>query len=295
MKKIIALFSGLLVAGVLAAQTIPENRDLYVGVWKFAEENNYQNVSKYSKQIEKFLKKEILTDAKIDARTGETSYEKSFDFEKGNSLDLADDEYRILTTQIDKVLMSYTLHIFDWTIKNDNGSISLKLNNSLTSTVDKNGNWTSSSKFQKAKILNGKQIEKMATDDVMKYLTVSDEEYAKNKKEVSSNIDFLISVVPNMTELMLEDFINENDLFNIDTEISLNVFDVSKNNMEVAGYTPDVYTYKIYGTNGNAYLWGFSNSPVFNKAKKDSAFSCTGKIKQIKYKMLKTTIYFVVE
>lgn len=295
MKKIAALLATLLMSGALFAQSIPENRDLYVGVWKFAEENNYQNVSKYSKQIEKFLKNEILNDIKINAKTGERTYEKSFDFEKGNSFDLADDEYRILTTQIDKVLLSYTLHIFDWTIKNDDGNISLKLNNSLTAVVDKNGNWTSSSKFQKAKILNGKQIEKMATEDVMKYLTVSDEEYAKNKKEVSSNLDFLISIVPNMTDLMLEDFVTENDLYNTETNVNLKVFYVSKNDMKVEGYTPDLYTYKIYGTNGNAYLWGFSNASVFNKAKKDSDFSCTAKIKMIRYRMLKTEIYFIVE
>lgn len=279
----------------LFSQEIPENRDLYVGVWKFAEENNYQNVSKYSKQIEKFLKNEILKDTKINIKTGERTYEKSFDFEKGNSFDIAADEYRILTTQIDKVLLSYTLHVFDWTIKNDNGNISLKLNNALTSVVDKNGNWTSSSKFQKSKILNGKQIEKMATDDVMKYIAVSDEEYLRNKKEVASNINFLVSVVPNMTELMLDDFVRENDLYNIDTKIELKVFDASKNNMEVEGYTPDVYATKIYGKNGNAYLWGFTNTSAFSKAKKDSEFSCNAKIKNIKYRMLKTEIYFVVE
>lgn len=295
MKKIIAVVVAVMMSSFLFSQEIPENRDLYVGVWKFAEENNYQNVSKYSKQIEKFLKNEILKDTKINIKTGERTYEKSFDFEKGNSFDIAADEYRILTTQIDKVLLTYTLHVFDWTIKNDNGNISLKLNNALTSVVDKNGNWTSSSKFQKSKILNGKQIEKMATDDVMKYIAVSDEEYLRNKKEVASNINFLVSVVPNMTELMLDDFVRENDLYNIDTKIELKVFDASKNNMEVEGYTPDVYATKIYGTNGNAYLWGFTNTSAFSKAKKDSEFSCNAKIKNIKYRMLKTEIYFVVE
>ena len=127
MKKIIAVVVAVMMSSFLFSQEIPENRDLYVGVWKFAEENNYQNVSKYSKQIEKFLKNEILKDTKINIKTGERTYEKSFDFEKGNSFDIAADEYRILTTQIDKVLLSYTLHVFDWTIKNDNGNISLKL------------------------------------------------------------------------------------------------------------------------------------------------------------------------
>lgn len=295
MKKIIGFVAAALLAMSVFGQSIPENRDLFVGVWKFAEANNYQDVSKYSRQIELFLKNEILNDVKIDARTGRSSYEKSFDFEKGNCIDLMGDCYRILTPQLDKTVGGNILHIFDWTIKNDNGKLFFKLNNAITAIVDKNGDWTSGSVFKKSKLLNAKQIEKLASADVMKHILVSDEEYARNKKEVATSLGFLISITPNMTELALEQFIDENDVYNTETNIDLKVFSVQKNDFQVQGYTSDVYAYEIYGTNGNSYLWGFANSTVFNKAKKDSIFSCKGKIQSIKYKLLKTEIYFVAE
>lgn len=294
MKRIFGFAAAVLMAASLFGQKIPENRDLFVGVWKFAEENNYQDVSRYSRELKLFLEKEYKNDI-LTAPIGSTGIKRSFDFEKGNSLDIVDDEYRLLTPQLDKGVGGLSLHIFDWTIKNDNGKLFFKLNNAITAIVDKNGDWTPHSEFKKSKLLNAKQIEKLASKDVMKYIAVSDEEYAKNKKEVASNIGFLISIVPNMTELALDDFIKENDVYNTETKIDLKVFSASKNDMQVAGYTPDVYEYKIYGTNGNSYVWGFTNTSAFARAKKDSNFSCTGKIKRIRYKMLKTEIYFVVD
>ena len=294
MKRLFGIAAACLMAVSLFAQKIPENRDLFVGVWKFAEENNYQDISKYSQPLEVFLKKEYMNDV-LFAPIGATTVKRSFDFTKGNCLDLYEDEYRVLTPQLDKGMGGKWLHIFDWTIKNENGNLFFKLNNSITALVDKNGDWTPNSEFKRAKIVNVKQIEKLASADLMKYILVSDAEYEKNKKEVASSLGFLLSIVPNMTELALEDFINENDIYNTETKINLKVFDVSKNDMKVKGYTPNEYAYKIYGTNGKAYIWGFSNSSVFNKAKKDSNFSCKGKIKNIRYRMLKTEIYFVAE
>ncbi|MBR5965700.1 MAG: hypothetical protein IK015_06255 [Treponema sp.] len=294
MKRVICVAAAVLLAASVFGQAIPKDRDLFVGVWKFAEENNYQNVSKYSKQLESFLKKEWMNDI-INAPMNSTGVKKSFNFEKGNCFDIIDDEYRILTPQVDKALLGATLHIFDWTIKNDNGNLSLKLNNAITAIVDKNGEWTSTSEFKKSKIMNGKQIEKLASADVMKYLMVSDEEYAKSKKEVAANLGFLLSIIPNTTELALDGLIEENDVYNTETKIDLKVFSVKKNDSKITGFTPDVYAYQIYGTNGEAYLWGYSNKTVFNKAKKDSDFSCSGKIKSIKYELLKAKIIFVVE
>ncbi|MDE5898762.1 MAG: hypothetical protein K2H09_05805, partial [Treponemataceae bacterium] len=286
MKKLVISLSAALAAATMAfGQPVPENRSLYVGVWKFAEENNYQDAGKYTRQIERFLKNEILSDTKINAKTGETTYEKSFDFKKGNFLDIDSDEYRILTPQLSKTLASNTLHIFDWSISSQDGIISVKLNNALTAIVDKNGDWTSSSKFQKSKIANAKKIQQMAAKDIEKYLAVSDDEYEAYRKEVVSDINFLSSVVPNMTELSLDDFIQTNGIYEIPTTITLKVFDVSKNDFSVEGYTPDKYAYKIYGTNGSNYIWGFSNATVFNKAKKDTEFSCAGTIRSIKNKM----------
>ena len=52
MKRLFGIAAACLMAVSLFAQKIPENRDLFVGVWKFAEENNYQDISKYSQPLE---------------------------------------------------------------------------------------------------------------------------------------------------------------------------------------------------------------------------------------------------
>ena len=277
----------LFVLGNLIAQSIPSNRDLYVAVWKFAEDNDYQGVNKYKSKIEAFSTLESY-------KTGNDF----FNFKKGNYLDLVEDEYKIYTMQIDKILMSRFLYVFEWIIKNDNGNLSVKLNNTITSEVDKDGNWTPTSEFRKSNVSNAKQIEKNAAKELSKYLTVSDEEFKKLKKEVSTNIDFLVSVIPNMTEMALEDFIKTNEIYDAETTITLKVSDVKKNTSKLKGYTPDKYAYcidGIYYENVNYYIHGFTNSSAFNKAKKDTIFTCKGKIKFIEYKLSKLTINFVVE
>lgn len=296
MKKIIAaLVAGFVFVSGVFAQAIPENRDLFVGVWKFAEENNYQNVSKYKSPIERFLRNEILGDTKINLATGETSYKKSFDFESGSCIDIDNDEYRILTTQVDKVLLSYTLHVFDWTIKNDDGNVSLKLNNSLTAIVDKNGNWTSSSVFQKAQIMNKKQIEAQAVQALMKHLEVSDEEYAQKKAEVVVNQDFIASVIPGMTELGIEAFMEENKIPELEGTFTFKVFEVTKNTANAGKFPADKYEYRIFGSSGKSYFWGYTNSTEFNKVKKDSVITAKGKIKDMKNHMTNMNVSFVME
>lgn len=280
MKKIIAaIFASLLAVSVFAG-TIPEGRELYVAAWQFAKQNKYQDVSKYDAQIQAYLM----------ARTP--------DIQKGMTIDPSEDVYRFQTVQVDKVLLIYSLHIFDWTIKNEDGNVVLTLNDAITSVVSKNGDWNSRSEFETSKILNKKQIEESALADVMKVLEADDEQYAAYKEEVLNDFNFIQMAAYNMGNLGLETFIEENKIIGRTYDFKITVSDTKKNedlskNLKTAKYTENAFVVhgvyegpknaESYGAFGeDKFGWGifvYTNSKAVGKLKKGSVYSFKAEVK----------------
>lgn len=285
MKKRIGVMATLLaimVMGSIAAQTIPNGRELFVAVWQFAEKNNITEIEKFKRSLKDFALKQSLRDTTVDLKTGNRTTNKSVDFEVENSFDIDADQYRFKTYQIEKTMGKYTIRIFDWTASNNSGKIVVKLNSTITAPCDKDGN--PSNEWTLSKILNASKIESMAANDLAAYLNIDNAKYEEALTSVLLNPNFLTETLPEMTELGIDFFVEKYNLKERKGNISVKIYDVGRNQD-----TKYEYNYRAMAHLGSGGISNqkqssikiYGNGNDFAKAKKDSVSSFTARIADV--------------